>query len=105
MLIYSLDNNYDNKDIIMVGFDLFNSYVILGKILNRHSERLKDECVSGRMLIHKLSGDVGMSYLWLIRVGITARFSSGLTSMIIFLMFVLKEAETRNMDWNITFGG
>ena len=61
--IYSLDNNYDNKDIIMVGFDLFNSYVILGKILNRHSERLKDECVSGRMLIHKLSGDVGMSYL------------------------------------------
>lgn len=47
----------------MVGFDLFNSYVILGKILNRHSERLKDECVSGRMLIHKLSGDVGMSYL------------------------------------------
>lgn len=68
VLIYSLDN-YDNKDIIMVGFDLFNSYVILGKILNRHSERLKDECASGRMLIHKLSDDVGISYLLIDRSG------------------------------------
>ena len=69
MLIYSLDNNYDNKDIMMVGLDIYKSYVILGKILNRHSERLKDECASGRMLIHKLSDDVGISYLLIDKSG------------------------------------
>lgn len=49
--------------------NVYSSYVILGKILNKHSERLKDECASGRMLVHKLSDDVGTSYLLIDKSG------------------------------------
>ncbi len=66
MLIYSFGNNIDDEK---VGYDIFSSYVILGKILNRHSERLKDECTSGRMLVHKLSDDAGISYLLIDKSG------------------------------------
>lgn len=66
MLIYSFGNNTDDEK---VGYDIFSSYVILGKILNRHSERLKDECTSGRMLVHKLSDDAGISYLLIDKSG------------------------------------
>lgn len=66
VLIYSFGNNTDDEK---VGYDIFSSYVILGKILNRHSERLKDECTSGRMLVHKLSDDAGISYLLIDKSG------------------------------------
>lgn len=66
VLIYSFGNNTEDEK---VGYDIFSSYVILGKILNRHSERLKDECVSGRMLVHKLSDDAGISYLLIDKSG------------------------------------
>lgn len=66
VLIYSFGNNSDDK---MVGGNVYNSYVILGKILNRHSERLKDECASGRMLVHKLSDDGETSYLLIDKSG------------------------------------
>ena len=66
VLIYSFGNNSDDK---MVGGNVYSSYVILGKILNRHSERLKDECASGRMLVHKLSDDGGTSYLLIDKSG------------------------------------
>lgn len=66
VLIYSFGNNSDYRK---VGYDVYRSYVILGKILNRHSERLKDECASGRMLVHKLSDDAGISYILIDKSG------------------------------------
>ncbi len=66
LIYYSFGNNTEDEK---VGYDLFNSYVILGKILNRHSERLKDECASGRMLVHKLSDNAGISYLLIDKSG------------------------------------
>ena len=66
VLIYSFGNDSDDRK---VGYDVYSSYVILGKILNRHSERLKDECASGRMLVHKLSDDAGISYLLIDKSG------------------------------------